>query len=156
VVALISPAWLASPWCFFELRQARFLGKAVFPVRIAACESGPILGDIQEGDLVSDPEARHRQLWEGLRRAGLDPATMLHYDSSRPPYPGLQALQEADAAVFFGRDDDISADLELRLPRASRDMIERNSAMVSSCSAVGTIAATASVAVVNSRGFSGT
>ena len=112
VVALISPAWLASPWCFFELRQARFLGKAVFPLRIAPCDSGPILGDIQEGDLVTDPEAGHRQLWEGLRRAGLDPATMLHYDSSRPPYPGLQALQEADAAVFFGRDDDISAGLE--------------------------------------------
>jgi WD40 repeat protein len=112
VVALVSPAWLASPWCFFELRQARFLGKAVFPVRIAPCQSGPILGDIQEGDLVTDPEAGHRQLWEGLQRAGLDPSTMLHYDPARPPYPGLQALQEADAVVFFGRDDDISDGLD--------------------------------------------
>jgi WD40 repeat protein len=112
VVALVSPAWLASPWCFFELRQARFLGKAIFPVRIAPCDSGPILGDIQEGDLVADPDSGHRQLWEGLQRAGLDPATMLHYDPSRPPYPGLQALQEADAAVFFGRDEDISGGLD--------------------------------------------
>jgi WD40 repeat protein len=112
VVALVSPAWLASPWCFFELRQARFLGKSVFPVRIEPCESGPILGDIQEGDLVTDPEAGHVQLWEGLRRAGLDPATMRHYDPARPPYPGLEALQEADAAVFFGRDDDTSAAMD--------------------------------------------
>lgn len=113
VIALVSPAWLASPWCFFELRQARFLGKAVFPLRIAPCDAGPILGDIQQGDLVADPEAGHVQLWEGLRRAGLDPATMLHYDPSRPPYPGLAALQEADAAVYFGRDDDIDAAMDV-------------------------------------------
>ena len=27
--------------------------------------------------------------------------------STRPPFPGLLAFQEEDAAVYFGRDDDI-------------------------------------------------
>jgi hypothetical protein len=29
------------------------------------------------------------------------------WDPTRPPYPGLLAFDEADAAIYFGRDDDI-------------------------------------------------
>jgi WD40 repeat protein len=46
-------------------------------------------------------------LARGLKKAGLDPATFVWppaADAARAPYPGLRALDEADAAVFFGRD----------------------------------------------------
>jgi excinuclease UvrABC ATPase subunit len=37
---------------------------------------------------------------------------MFHWDPSRPPYPGLLAFQEQDAAIFFGRDDEIRGGLD--------------------------------------------
>ena len=64
-------------------------------------------------DLTTNKEETYQQLWRGLRIAGLDPANAFDWDGSRPPYPGLMAFQEADAAVFFGRDTEIQKGLEL-------------------------------------------
>ena len=38
-----------------------------------------------------------------MRRQRLDPQTPFAWQADRPPYPGLASFQEADAAVFFGR-----------------------------------------------------
>ena len=46
-------------------------------------------------------------LARGLRKAGLDASTFVWPPDGQPdrsPYPGLRALDEVDAAVFFGRD----------------------------------------------------
>ena len=40
-------------------------------------------------------------------RIALDAQGGFNWDASRPPFPGLLAFQEEDAAVYFGRDDDI-------------------------------------------------
>ena len=112
VIVLLSEHWLASRWCFAEVSQARALGKAILPVRIAACADAGLLGDVQQIDLTRDPEEGHLRLAVGLEKAGLDPQAMFEWDPRRPPYPGLLALQERDAAVFFGRDEDISAGLD--------------------------------------------
>src|SRR5262249_26736547 len=48
----------------------------------------------------------------GLLERGLDPSNVFVYDPKRPPYPGLLAFQEADAAIFFGRGEDILKTLE--------------------------------------------
>ena len=42
-----------------------------------------------------------------LARIALDAQGGFTWDASRPPFPGLLAFQEEDAAVYFGRDDDI-------------------------------------------------
>ncbi len=112
VIVLLSEDWLASRWCFAEVAQARALGKAIFPVRVAPCGDAGVLGDVQQIDLTSAPDDGYRRLETGLKRAGLDPNDMFDWDPQRPPYPGLLALQEQDAAILFGRDEDIGQGLE--------------------------------------------
>jgi hypothetical protein len=112
VIVLLSEDWLASRWCFAEVAQARALGKAIFPVRVANCGGVAVLGDVQQIDLTGNPDDGYRRLADGLERAGLDPREMFDWDPHRPPYPGLLALQEQDAAIFFGRDQDIVTGLD--------------------------------------------
>ena len=38
---------------------------------------------------------------------------MFDWDGTRPPYPGLMAFQEQDAAIFFGRKEEINQGLAL-------------------------------------------
>ena len=112
VIALLSDNWLSSRWCFTEVTQARALGKAIFPIRVADCDAGSVLPDIQHLDLRTNKEEGYGRLEAGLKRAGLDPSDLFHWDSRRPPYPGLLAFQEEDAAIFFGRDDEIRNGLD--------------------------------------------
>jgi hypothetical protein len=42
-----------------------------------------------------------------LVRVALNAQGGFTWDATRPPFPGLLAFQEEDAAVYFGRDDDI-------------------------------------------------
>jgi TIR domain len=105
VIALLTPGWIASKWCFAELVQARERGKAIFPVKVQPCDAGGIFGDIQHIDLTTRPEEGYRA---GLLERGLDPLDVFDWDPTRPPYPGFMAFEEADAAIFFGRGLDIT------------------------------------------------
>ena len=56
---------------------------------------------------VSFPRAGLEALARGLKKAGLDASTFVwppEGEPERSPYPGLRALEEVDAAVFFGRE----------------------------------------------------
>jgi hypothetical protein len=112
VIALLSPNWLASKWCFPELVLARERGKAIFPVKVQPCEAGGVFGDIQHIDLTAEPEEGYRRLKIGLLERGLDPQDVFDWDPKRPPYPGLLAFQAEDAAIFFGRGEEILKTLE--------------------------------------------
>ena len=92
--------------------QARERGKAIFPVKVQPCEAGGVFGDIQHIDLTAEPEEGYRRLRIGLLERGLDPQDVFDWDPKRPPYPGLLAFQEADAAIFFGRGEEILKTLE--------------------------------------------
>ena len=122
VVALVSPDWIQSMWCFSEMIQAREKGKPIFPIKVKPCELPGLLSDTQSIDLNANPTDGYRRLALGLKERGLEPTDV--WDPERPPYPGLPSFQEADAAVFFGRSAEI---LELRetlegLRRHNRDV----------------------------------
>ena len=107
VIVLCSGASMASPWCFAEITHARALGKALFPLKVADCEIHALLKTVQVIDLTERREEGLDRLSRGLKAAGLDPANSFDWDGGRPPYPGLLAFEEADAAVFFGRENEI-------------------------------------------------
>lgn len=113
VIVLCSEYSMASRWCFAEITHAKSLGKYLFPLKIGPCKIDTVLTSRQIIDFTRDPEAAFQRLWEGLRIAGLDPADHFTWDTSRSPYPGMMAFEEADAAVFFGREAEIQQGLEI-------------------------------------------
>jgi hypothetical protein len=56
---------------------------------------------------MSDREGGLARLKRELVRIALDAQGGFPWDAGRPPFPGLLAFQEEDAAVYFGRGDDI-------------------------------------------------
>ena len=105
VVVILTASWFASTWCWVEFQQARALGKAIFPVIEAPTGETLVAPDIQHVDLTEDRDGGLERLARGLREVSRK--TSFPWDMSRPPFPGLMAFQEADAAVFFGRDEEI-------------------------------------------------
>jgi hypothetical protein len=88
VVALLTPSWLESKWCFAELVQAREKGKAIFPVKVRPCDAGGVFSDVQHIDLTARSDEGYERLAIGLRERGLDPLDVFDWDPKRPPYPG--------------------------------------------------------------------
>ena len=119
LIVLCSEHTMASRWCFAEITHAKAMGKPIFPIKIAECEIDPVLTSRQAINLVRDGEAGYERLWAGLKAASIDASTLFDWDGKRPPYPGLMAFDEQDAAVFFGRGGDIQETLE-RLHRLRR------------------------------------
>jgi WD40 repeat protein len=78
-----------------------------------------LLSDVQWIDL-GEGETAFTRLRAGLRRAGLDPADSFAWEPTRSPYPGLESFTGDDAAVFFGRDQEIARLLELLQPTLQR------------------------------------
>ena len=112
MIVLCSEHSMTSPWCFAEITQARSQGKHLFPLKIDACQISPLLSDVQVTDLTLNPIEGYQRLWSGLKKVGLDPMDLFVWDGTRPPYPGLLAFQEQDAAVYFGRDAAIQGTIE--------------------------------------------
>lgn len=104
---LYSLHWEASKWCFAEFAKARWLGKPILPV----IDSGDhdfrkvsIAHDLQLLDLRHKREAGRYQLACRLREIALDAQSGFTWDAHRSPYPGMPAFEEADIAIYFGRD----------------------------------------------------
>jgi hypothetical protein len=113
VIVLCSEHSMASRWCFVEITHARALGKHTFPIRLDDSAIDGVLSDTQIVDFRNDRAAALERLRLGLLAAGLDPASGFDWSRDRSPYPGLFAFQEEDAAVFFGRDEEIGEGLDL-------------------------------------------
>lgn len=119
VITLWSRHAMASKWCFAELAQASAMGKPIFPVKLDDAPLDPLIASYQAVDLAAEGEGAYGRLWAGLEASGLDPKASFGWDRARPPYPGLVAFEEEDAAVFFGRDAETRSALE-RLTRMRR------------------------------------
>jgi tetratricopeptide (TPR) repeat protein len=107
VLLVLTKNWFDSKWCFVEFAQARALGKAIFPLIETPKGETYIAQDIQNLDLTIDREGGLDRLAGELRRIALDAQGEFPWDVTRAPFPGLLAFDETDAAVYFGRDDDI-------------------------------------------------
>jgi formylglycine-generating enzyme required for sulfatase activity len=107
VIILCSHTSMASRWFFAEITHAKALGKPVFPIKIDDAQVDRILTSAQVIDATAGWDAAYQRLEKGLLAAGLDPKDLFIWDNGRPPYPGLSAFQEQDAAIFFGRDKEI-------------------------------------------------
>jgi tetratricopeptide (TPR) repeat protein len=107
VILILTANWMASKWCFVEFAQARALGKHIFPLIESPTGETYVASDIQSLDLVKDREGGLNRLARELGAIALDARQGFEWDRSRPPYPGILEFQEADAAIYFGRDDDI-------------------------------------------------
>ena len=119
VIFLASAASVTSSWCFAEVSLARSLGRPVFPLRLDADARLSLLDDVQWVDLA-EGEPAFTRLLAGLRRAGVDPSDSFDWDPARAPFPGLEPFGSEDAAVFFGRDQEIDRLLELLQPTLQR------------------------------------
>lgn len=113
VIVLCSKASMVSRWCFVEIAHAKGLGKHVFPIKIDDSIVDPILTSNQVIDATTGWDEAYLRLEKGLVAAGLDPKELFDWDNRRPPYPGLPAFQEEDAAIFFGRNEEIRQGLAL-------------------------------------------
>lgn len=113
VIILCSRHSMTSNWCFAEVTHAKALGKPIFPIKIGDCVINTVLTAHQVLDLTNKPDEAQQRLLRGLKKAGLDPSGAFDWDGRRPPYPGLMAFQEEDAAIFFGREPEIQRGLEL-------------------------------------------
>ncbi len=107
VILILTRNWFDSKWCFVEFAQARALGKAIFPLVESPTGETFVSPDIQHLDLVKDREGGLERLRAELTRIAINTRGGFPWDATRPPFPGLLAFDEADAAIYFGRDDDI-------------------------------------------------
>lgn len=107
VILILTKNWFDSKWCFVEFAQARALGKAIFPLVESPTGETFVSSDIQHLDLVKDREGGLDRLRAELTRIAVDTRGGFPWDGTRSPFPGLQAFEEADAAIYFGRDDEI-------------------------------------------------
>ena len=134
VICLLSAHWAASPECQTEFRYAETLNKAILVARLEPLPDTNITSEWQRCDLLpgdgpttqveiddggepvvlaTDGLARLRN---GLRALGIG-ADYFPWpppgDPERAPYRGWAPLEEADAAVFFGRDAQILRGLDV-------------------------------------------
>jgi WD40 repeat protein len=112
VIVVYSKAWLASKWCFAEFTQARALRKAIFRLQISSCKIDGPLAERQAIDFTTNQKEAYERLWDGLRRAGVDPQKEFGWSPDRSPYPGMQPFSQDDAAVYFGREKEVQEGID--------------------------------------------
>jgi len=107
VILVLTQNWFESSWCFAELALARSRGKAVFPVIISPSGDRFIGDDLQKLDLTKDWAGGLERLARRLTEVALSSRDGFDLPAGRAPYPGFLALDQQDAAVYFGRDDEV-------------------------------------------------
>jgi WD40 repeat protein len=107
VIIVLTANWMKSKWCFAEFVQARALGKPIYPIIEAPAGERLVAPDIQHLDLLVDRRGGLERLKRELERIATDIRRGYRFPRGRSPYPGLAAFEEEDAAVYFGRDEEI-------------------------------------------------
>jgi WD40 repeat protein len=116
VIALCTNEYLRSHWCFAEIALARMEGKPVIGLLADPLDAGAALPSIlterQLIDLRQGEEDGYVRLWRALDQLDLT-GVATNWNPKEPPYLGLSAYQEEHAPVFFGREEEALAGVEL-------------------------------------------
>lgn len=132
VICLLSANWEASHECKVEYRTAENLNKQIFVARLEPSTGDDLTSEWQRCDLfgsgattsihvdsdapVQFSTAGLYRLRDGILGAGIGADAFVWPppgDPDRAPYRGWAPLEEADAAVFFGRDAEILRALDV-------------------------------------------
>ena len=111
LIALYSPSYFSSKWCFAELTACVPLVKPVIPLRTGGDVPADIQA-IQAIDYAGDRVDGFARLRRALNLIGLSGGDDFAPDRDRSPYPGLAYFEERDASVFFGRSPEVAAALQ--------------------------------------------
>lgn len=116
VICLCTDDYIKSHWCFAEVALARMEGKHLIALKVDPLSDDSkmpsILMERQFIDLRTNPEDGYRRLWNGLREKDIL-GKAGDWNPDQPPYLGLSAFHERDAPVFFGREDETRAGIEM-------------------------------------------
>jgi WD40 repeat protein len=112
LVLVLTPNWLSSAWCRIELAQARALGKTILPVICAPLGDRYVVPEFQAVDMLDWNSGGPARLEQRLRAIANELARGFLFDPRRSPYPGIQAFEAEDAAIYFGRDEETRAVIE--------------------------------------------
>ncbi len=109
VVAILTPTFLASRWCFVELALARALGRVTIPLLRAGdpASTNEVIADVQFIDVRGEAAPGLERLVASLESHGIAPRGG-GWDPQTSPYPGLRAFSRKHVPVFFGRDGEIT------------------------------------------------
>jgi hypothetical protein len=107
ILLILTPNWLESKWCFAEFTQARALGKIIFPVVLSPLGDKRVAPEIQGVDLREWNVEGEEYLRRRLREVTDEVARGFKWNRTRSPYPGIYSFEAEDAAIFFGRDQEI-------------------------------------------------
>ena len=107
MILILTRNWFDSKWCFAEFAQARSRGKAIFPLILSPDGDQFVGDDLQKLNLVRDKEGGLDRLAKRLTEVALMGQGGFDFPPGRAPYPGFLAFDEEDAAIYFGRDDDV-------------------------------------------------
>jgi WD40 repeat protein len=116
VICVVTPPYLASPWCAAEIGAAQALGSEILPVRASSEPlDDRLLTSKQYVDVARDPAGARDRL--RLRLSIIDGAGGWGWPDDASPYPGLRPFQLGEHRVFFGRGGEIKEITErLRSP----------------------------------------
>ena len=125
VIALVTDDYLKSHWCFAEAALARMEGKHLFALKAdplsGESKLPSILTEKQYIDLRDDSQKPWDRLWRGLKEVDVL-GVEGEWDPHEAPYLGFNAFKEKHAPLFFGREDEARAGIEL-LERGSPGLI---------------------------------
>lgn len=123
VLAVCSASSRASRWCLAEAVIAQFNGIRIIPVVVDGSALDSHLALLQAVDCTSgDLDSLRYALESAGVRSGEDEI----WDPDRPPFPGLRALEREDAALYFGREqelDRVLTDLEQQFQKRQRSVL---------------------------------
>ncbi len=107
IVVLCTEHWLASPWCISEAMIARERGKSIF--LLATVDDSKIPQFLKDHQILRFAGQARAESYDLLRRGLRQSGIANEFKLPDQPYPGLNAFQEKDAAIFFGRDTEIDS-----------------------------------------------
>ncbi|MGB1286906.1 MAG: toll/interleukin-1 receptor domain-containing protein, partial [Aggregatilineales bacterium] len=120
LVALLSPAAVESKWVQREILTARDQGKRIYPIMVEdardalrASEELKWLRDTQYIDFEASYEEAFPKLLEALPGGrAIGSYDIFDPESIPNPFKGLEAFQQRDAALFFGREELVARALQ--------------------------------------------